>query len=157
MTEKIKEYQRQYYLKNKQKSIEYQKKNRERINKVAREYRKKRMENDILFKLNMNIRNSIRQSFYNKSLKKKKISKNILGCSFEEFKLYLESKFENWMNWENRSLYNGQLNYGWDIDHIIPLSYAKTEEDLYKLNHYTNLQPLCSFTNRVLKKDKMYA
>lgn len=28
------------------------------------------------------------------------------------FKKYLESKFEDWMNWENRGLYNGELNYG---------------------------------------------
>jgi len=37
----------------------------------------------------------------------------------------------------------------------IPISYAKTEEDVIKLNHYTNLQPLCSFVNRVIKRDKI--
>jgi len=57
--------------------------------------------------------------------------------------------------WENRGLYNGELNYGWDIDHIIPLSSALTEEKLIKLNHYTNLQPLCSYTNRYIKKDNL--
>lgn len=55
------------------------------------------------------------------------------------------------MNWNNRGLYNGKLNYGWDIDHIVPISTAKTEEELLKLNHYSNLQPLCSYTNRILK------
>jgi len=55
----------------------------------------------------------------------------------------------------NHGLYNGQLNYGWDIDHIIPLSSVKTEEDVIRLNHYTNLQPLCSFVNRVIKRDKI--
>ena len=35
------------------------------------------------------------------------------------------------MNWENYGLYNGELNYGWDIDHIIPISSAKTEEEVY--------------------------
>jgi hypothetical protein len=57
------------------------------------------------------------------------------------------------MTWENRGLYNGELNYGWDIDHIIPLSSAITEDDVYKLNHHKNLQPLCSYTNRYIKKD----
>jgi hypothetical protein len=59
------------------------------------------------------------------------------------------------MNWDNRGLYNGEMMYGWDIDHIIPISTAETEEDLIRLNHFTNLQPLCSYINRVLKKDKI--
>ena len=42
-----------------------------------------------------------------------------------------------------------------DIDHIIPISTAKTEEEIIKLNHYSNLQPLCSYTNRVIKRDKV--
>ena len=42
--------------------------------------------------------------------------------------------------------------YGWDLDHIIPVSSAKTEEELIKLNLYENFQPLCSKINRDLKK-----
>ena len=48
------------------------------------------------------------------------------------------------MSWDNYGL------YGWHIDHIVPLSNAKTEDDFYKLCHYTNLQPLWSLDN--LKK-----
>jgi len=59
------------------------------------------------------------------------------------------------MNWDNRGLYNGEPNYGWDIDHIIPSSTAKTEDELIRLNHYTNLQPLCSYFNRVVKRDNI--
>jgi 5-methylcytosine-specific restriction endonuclease McrA len=59
----------------------------------------------------------------------------ILGCTFEEFKVYLESKFDENMNWENQGSY-------WQMDHIIPISSAKSEEDVYRLNHYTNFQPL---------------
>lgn len=60
------------------------------------------------------------------------------------------------MSWENYGLYeSGVLEYGWDIDHIIPVSKAKDEEELIKLNHYTNLQPLCSFINRDIKKHKL--
>jgi hypothetical protein len=43
------------------------------------------------------------------------------------------------MTWDNRS--------EWHLDHIIPLSSAKTEEELYKLCHYTNLQPLWAVEN----------
>lgn len=79
----------------------------------------------------------------------------ILGCTFEDLKHHLESKFESWMNWDNHGLYNGELYCGWDIDHIIPTSSAITEEDVIKLNHYSNLQPLCSRINRDIKKDSI--
>ena len=59
------------------------------------------------------------------------------------------------MTWYNYGKYNGELNYGWDIDHIIPISSARSEENIIKLNHYTNLQPLCSKINRDIKKDKL--
>lgn len=118
---------------------------------------RKRLNEDKLFKLKHNLKVSIRKSL-NSINKKKNYKKTeiILGCSFDEFKSYLESKFESWMNWENKGLYNGEFNYGWDIDHKIPLSTAETEEEVYKLNHYTNLQPLCSKINRDIKKDRIY-
>lgn len=58
------------------------------------------------------------------------------------------------MTWSNYGKYNGELNHGWDIDHIIPISSAKNEIDFFKLCHYNNLQPLCSKVNRDIKKDK---
>lgn len=59
------------------------------------------------------------------------------------------------MTWENRGLYNGELNHGWDIDHITPLSSAKSEEEVYSLSHYSNLQPLDSKINRDVKRNKI--
>ena len=56
------------------------------------------------------------------------------------------------MTWYNRGMYNGEFDYGWDIDHIIPVSSATTKEEINKLNHYTNLQPLCSKINRDIKR-----
>lgn len=67
-----------------------------------------------------------------------------LGCSIEELKIHLESKFQSGMTWEN---------YGrWHIDHIKPLSsfdLTKREEFLEACN-YNNLQPLWAEDN--LKK-----
>jgi hypothetical protein len=51
----------------------------------------------------------------------------------------LEKQFVVGMSWDNRNK--------WHIDHIIPLSSAKTEEEIYKLAHYTNLQPLWAEDN----------
>jgi hypothetical protein len=127
------DYNKNYYKKNKEKILEYQ---------------KYRLINDPLFKLKRVLRRTISRSLTNKKNK----THEILGCSYEEFKTYLEAKFESWMTWENYGLYNGELNYGWDIDHIIPLSSTKFEDEIIKLNHYTNLQPLCSKVNRDIKK-----
>ena len=79
----------------------------------------------------------------------------ILGCSFDEFREHIQSQWLPWMNWDNRGKYNGEYNHGWDLDHIIPISEANTEEELVKLNHYTNFQPLCSKINRDIKKDNL--
>lgn len=113
------------------------------------------MQSDLLFYITCKTRTLIKNSLKRCFTPKSKKTSDILGCSFEEFKLYLESKFEPWMTWDNYGLYNGELNYGWDIDHIIPLSSALSEEDVIKLNHYTNLQPLCGYTNRYIKMDKI--
>lgn len=166
--EKLSEKGKEYYRTNKDilslKNKEYSKKNKDELNKKRNERNKKnkihlrvteKRNSDPIFALSQNIRVYIRNSFKSKGYRKNTKTQVILGCTFHEFKIYIESKFEDWMNWENRGLYNGEINYGWDVDHIVPLSLAKTEEDIIKLNHYTNLQPLCSYTNRVLKKDRL--
>ena len=163
--EKLKEYRKNYYEKNKDIIREknnsekyklvkklYYEKNKDKRNEWRRTYQKNRLSNDPLFKLRFNISNSIRLSYTNKGYKKNSKTQEILGCTFEEFKIYLESKFEPWMTYDNYGKYNGELNYGWDIDHIIPICSATTEAEVIKLNHYTNLQPLCSKINRDIKK-----
>ncbi len=156
---RIREKSQQYYINNKENINEYSKNyrlnNLLELNLKRNNRRKNKYINDVLYYLQENIRASINTSFNKKNYSKSSRTFEILGCSYEHLKEHLESKFENWMTWENRGLYNGKLNYGWDIDHIIPLSSATTEEELIKLNHYTNLQPLCSYTNRVVKKDKI--
>jgi hypothetical protein len=60
------------------------------------------------------------------------------------------------MNWDNYGKYKiDTFNYGWDIDHIIPSSSAITEENVIRLNYYTNLKPLCSKVNRDIKRNKI--
>lgn len=148
---KKKEYQKLNSEKIKLNRKIYESKNKERLNENRRNYRKYKREKDPLFKLSSSIRTLIGNSIRSLGYSKKSKTSEILGCSFDEFKLYLESKFEPWMTWENRGLYNGTTNYGWDIDHIIPISSASSEEEIVKLNHFTNLQPLCSYINRHVK------
>jgi len=160
-----------YYELNKKDIIKkkkiYRELNKEHINKIRKQYRENNKEkiaeqnklsqqkinSTVIGKLKHNIRAAIRRSLINKGYSKKYTSEAILGCNVDFFKGYLESKFESWMTWDNKGLYNGKFNYGWDIDHIIPLSSGISSNDIIKLNHYTNIQPLCSRINRDIKRD----
>lgn len=152
------EYNKRYYDEHKEKlnsnSRKYYQENTEKIKERIKILTKNKLKNDSLFKLKYSIKRTIKNGIKRKNFKKKSKTVEILGCSFDEFKNYLESKFEPWMNWENYGKYNGEFNYGWDIDHITPLNEAKNEEDVVKLCHYKNLQPLCSKENRVVKRTK---
>jgi len=145
-------YQKEYSEENKEKIAEYKseyaKKNREKINKYKSDYQNRRRKEDPIFMLKYSINRSINRSLKCKGLSKSKRTKDILGCDIGFFKNYLEDKFTIEMSWENYGII-------WDIDHIIPLSTAKTEEEVIKLNHYTNLQPLDSHINRNVKRDKI--
>ena len=143
------------YQNNKEYLKKYQKDNKSDINNRIQSYKKHRKSIDTLYKCNIAIRQIINNSIKRRGFDKNSKSNQILGCSFLFFKEYLESKFEAWMTWENYGKYNGELNYGWDIDHIIPISSAISENEIIKLNHYTNLQPLCSYTNRYIKSNKI--
>lgn len=127
-------------------------KNRVRVRAYEREKLK-----DPLFKLKGNIRTLIRFSLDKKEITKSSIGKGtvgILGVSVNDFKKYIESQFLPWMNWSNYGISCPETMCGWDLDHIIPISLAENEEDVLNLNHYSNFQPLCSYTNRYIKKNK---
>ena len=127
--EEKREYKKQYYQNNKVKILERSKKrNIEKKKEKSlydKEYRKEKYKNDVLHRLKMIIKSIIKSSIKKNGYTKKSRTYDILGCSYEEFRIYIESKFETWMTWENHGLYNGELSYGWDIDHRIPLSSAK--------------------------------
>jgi hypothetical protein len=71
-----------------------------------------------------------------------------LGCTQQELLQHLEKQFLKGMSWENRKL--------WHIDHIIPMSSAKTLEDNYKLNHFTNLRPMWAKDNLSKKNNSTH-
>ena len=149
----IQEYQKNYYKNNSEKVKKREKKRREENPELFKIYELNRRENrkkylnqyfynrrnaDDLFKMSHNVREKFNKFIKNKS----KSTEKIIGLTFDGLKEYLENQFKDNMSWDN---------YGeWHIDHIIPLSLAKTEEDVYKLCHYINLQPLWAEEN--LKK-----
>lgn len=81
--------------------------------------------------------------------KKLRSTAQLLGCTFDQLKSHLESKFDKRMTWDNYGY------YGWHIDHIRPcesfdLSKCEQQEKCF---HYTNLQPLWWIEN-LKKNDK---
>ena len=156
--EKNKERRKEYYKNNYENIIrkkkEYYKNNLEKIKNEIKEYKKKNTEffkeyynnkrnTDPLFKLSCNIRARLRVFLKSKNMKKHNKTFDIVGCTPEFLKEHIENQFTEGMSWE---LFGGSIH----IDHIIPLSSAKTEEEIYKLCHYSNLQPLWAEDN--LKK-----
>jgi len=125
---------------------EYRKKNKEKLKIKINKRLCKRRQTDTLFRIKENIKTLIRNSIvYGKFSKKTKTAK-ILGCTYEKLKEHLEDNPYN-LKYEDADI---------DLDHIIPISSSKTEEEIYKLNHYTNFQLLPSYYNRNVKADNKW-
>jgi hypothetical protein len=130
-----------YYHENRDKIIAdvtaNRKRNAERYRLKASARRRVRLRTDINFRLVENCRHRIWCFLKGKGKSKK--TRDILGCDMEFLKQHLERSFLDGMTWEN---------YGdWHVDHIIPISSATTEEDMVRLCHYENLQPLWAIDN----------
>jgi hypothetical protein len=138
--EKRKESVKIYYLKNKEKIKDNKKRWDKNNPHYMSDYDKKRKKIDPQYKLWKNIRNRTSNYIKLENISKKNKTFDILGCSPEFLKKHIEKQFTEGMSWE---LMGEHIH----IDHIIPLSSAKTEEEIYKLCHYTNLQPLWAKDN----------
>lgn len=123
-TEKEQTRIKQYYRKNKE----------DIINKL----KVKKREN-VTLRVISNLRSRIVQFMKSKKIHKDNKTLDLVGCSVEFLREHLERQFKDGMSWDN---------YGsWHIDHIVPLSSAHSTDDVNKLCHYTNLQPLWAYEN----------
>jgi hypothetical protein len=128
---KNKEHRRKY-------KQQYRKENKEQINAYKREQRRKYMQ-DPEKRIQEAVRARLRKAIRLKNTTQK--SRDLVGCSIEFLKQYLESLFAPGMSWDN---------YGqWHIDHIQPVCKfcLIDEEQLKKCFHYSNLQPLWAEDN----------
>ena len=121
----------------------WQKANRERRNKERRD----RSANDPVYRLIHNTRSLVSRSFLYGGFTKGSKTESVIGCSYEEYRDHLESQFTDGMTWEN------QGTGGWVVDHRLPNSAGKTEEEVSALNHHRNLQPMWEKEN-IAKGDK---
>lgn len=156
--EKTKEYYKEYYQKNKEKIKDRYQRNKEKIIEKTKEYYKQnkgkiserdrnRLKADQNYRLKCSLRSRIRTAL--KGDRKNGKTLQLLGCTAEFLKQYLESKFQPGMTWENYGNPNGDHSDCWHIDHIKPcasfdLSDPEQQKECF---HYTNLQPLWAIDN----------
>lgn len=121
---------------------------RRRNNEVS----KNRYATDINFRLAHILRCRLREAIKNNQKTGSAI--NDLGCSIEEFKQYLESKFEPWMNWDNQGNYD-KNRPTWQIDHIKALANfdLTNREELLKACNFSNMRPLLTIDN-IIKSNR---
>ena len=145
--DRISRYQKRYRISNKKNKTEYDKRYRKEPKNAKRisSYLKNKRNTDPFYRFTVNLRGMVKRSFQRKGWKKSSKTQQILGCTFEELKAHLESTAV-----KNYGSFDPAIPY--EIDHIIPMSMARNEVEVEKLNHYTNLQYLTKLDN--LRKSK---
>ena len=154
-------YRKEYYLKHRKKEIsaalKWKGRNRELFNELHRkwvkanhgkvrkwinEWKRRRWQNDPMYRLHSNISVRIRMSL---SGKRGRSWEELVGYSLEDLRKHLESKFTDRMSWDNYGKY-------WQIDHIRPVSSFKfvsyEDADFKECWRLDNLQPLEASINR---------
>jgi hypothetical protein len=137
-----KEYRAQYYQSNRdillEKSKEYQTNNKDKHSL----YIKNRYQTDINFKLRKKLTTTLWNNLNKQNTSKLVSIRELIGCTIEEYKLYIEQQFKPEMNWDN----HGKV---WEIDHIKPCdSFNLTDTEQQKqCFHYSNTQPLFKTTS----------
>jgi len=72
----------------------------------------------------------------------------LIGCTHLNYMLHLSRQFYKGMSFENKN--------EWEVDHIIPISSAKTKEEILVLSKFTNLRPLWRKNNRQKHSKRLY-
>lgn len=131
---------KQNYLNNSEKIIAYGKAyDQLPKSKELRKLRNIENRKNPIFVLQQRCRSRISKFFIKKRTKKLEKTENIIGCNWDQFKIWIESHFYDTISWTNQK--------EWHIDHAIPLSWAQSEVEVYKLNYYTNLKPIWNQEN----------
>lgn len=154
-SEVLKQRQVEYKKNNLEKSRETKRKNREKYKDRYREMARKtkrekkeeykarhqeRLKTDPNYKIKRAFRSRFNCALLLKGHKKASKSLEILGCSLDELRKYLESLWLPGMTWEN----HGSGPGFWEIDHRLPCNcFLFVNPEAQKICfHYTNLQPL---------------
>lgn len=139
--EERKAYMLHYKEVNKDKLITKRKEYTSNNKKKISEYIKNKRKIDASFRITCALRRRLQKTINSQKGYKNAKTMLLLGCTADDLKVYLESKFLPTMTWDNY----GKL---WHIDHIIPCSSfdLTNEKEQQKCFHYSNLQPLFATT-----------
>jgi hypothetical protein len=142
-------WQREHKEHNAKRNSEYAKRNREKRTAQQCVYIRERRKRDPQYRLLFRLRSRMWDALKPQSAKKAARTLELLGCSGEFFKSYLESQFDSSMSWDNYGTY-------WQIDHISPLAaFDLTKPHQQKMAfHYCNCRPLSAVENN-LKADRV--
>lgn len=130
--EQSRESCKRYRQKNLEKELarcnQYKARNKAHLNKKACRYYRNRRKYDLLFAVKSKVRGRVgsvlRKAF---GVSKSKSTNKILGCTGTELLVHL-------------NLTNIEQLKNCHLDHVAPISLALTEDEVYKLNHYSNLR-----------------
>lgn len=135
-----------YYVRYNKYVAEWRTKNREHFLEYCRRRKKERYHADTQFRLKEILRSRFRSAL--KGATEHESALQLVGCSTQELREWLEDQFGEGMTWDN---------YGeWHIDHIIPCSAFELQhsEEQEVCFHYTNLRPMWAEDN-IRKSDKL--
>lgn len=141
-------YQRAYRAENKEKVKSQRRVQQKRYYRKNKDEIYRRSRSNPLLKLIGAVRGMTVSAYKRKGFRKNTKTFTLLQCSQEQFIAHIESQFTEGMTPENFGA------GGWDIDHVIPVAAAVTEEHVSILSHYLNLQPLWRVDNKE-KSDKI--
>lgn len=147
--EKIRAREAAYYAANRKKirasQAVYRKANRKKLVAHQVKYERDRCKTDPLFRLTRSLRARLLLAFKSQQVEKTGTTFELTGCTKEELRQHLVSKFRDGMTLEN----HGKV---WHIDHIRPCSSFDLSDPNQAILcfHYSNLQPL--FADENLRK-----
>ena len=139
LTQQNKDYRESHKEEIKKQRQEYRERTQEHIKKKREEYKsirnaknKTRRQNDINYRIEQNCRARIHRLLSNQ---RRKSYDDLIGCSTQRLRNWLEYQFADGMSWKNYKK--------WHIDHIIPLDlFDLTNENERDIAfNWKNLQP----------------
>jgi hypothetical protein len=143
-----KEYLKKWRFENKDYMRKYRFENKEKINADLRKSRKEKRANDINYRVYNNIRSRLHSAMRSKNVMKNNKTLELLGCDLQFFRSYLEKQMCGGLTWDN---------YGsiWWFDHRIPTSWfdLSTLDEQKKAFNFKNYKPMLKLKN-ISKQDR---